>query len=83
MFIGLGVALVLVMVFAAVWYRGGGPAQWAGLSGYEGARLDGPAPEFRLTDQNGAAVSLSDFRGKVVVLSVLDPECTDVCPIYA
>jgi cytochrome oxidase Cu insertion factor (SCO1/SenC/PrrC family) len=28
-------------------------------------------------------VALSDFRGKVVVLAFLDPECTDVCPLTA
>lgn len=50
---------------------------------YVGTALDGPAPGFRLTDQNGTTVSLSDFRGMVVVLTLLDPVCTDICPIYA
>ncbi len=34
-------------------------------------------------DQNGTSVSLSDFRDRVVVLTLLDPYCTDICPIYA
>ncbi len=34
-------------------------------------------------DQNRRSLSLADFRGKVVVLTLLDPYCTDMCPIYA
>jgi cytochrome oxidase Cu insertion factor (SCO1/SenC/PrrC family) len=42
-----------------------------------------PAPGFRLTDQTGRAVSLSAFRGKIVVLEFMDPHCTDICPIVS
>jgi cytochrome oxidase Cu insertion factor (SCO1/SenC/PrrC family) len=45
--------------------------------------VDYPAPPFTLTNQSGATVSLSDFRGKVVVLSFLDPTCTSDCPLIA
>jgi cytochrome oxidase Cu insertion factor (SCO1/SenC/PrrC family) len=48
---------------------------------YEGTELDGIAPDFRLLDQNGTFVSLSDFRGKVVVLTFMDSQCKDTCPI--
>ena len=48
---------------------------------YEGTELDGIAPDFRLMDQNGTFVSLSDFRGKVVVLTFMDSQCKDTCPI--
>ena len=48
---------------------------------YSGTELDGIAPDFRLTDQNGSDVSLSDFRGKVVVLTFMDSKCKDTCPI--
>lgn len=41
------------------------------------------APGFTLTDQNGKTMSLSDFRGKAVVLEFLDPHCTDICPIVS
>lgn len=41
------------------------------------------APGFTFTDQNGRTMSLSDFRGKVVVLEFLDPHCTDICPIVS
>jgi cytochrome oxidase Cu insertion factor (SCO1/SenC/PrrC family) len=47
------------------------------------AALDLPAPAFRLTDQNGASVSLAGLRGKVVLLTFLDPVCTSDCPLIA
>jgi len=40
-----------------------------------------PAPDFRLVNQFGQATSLSQFRGKVVLLSFEDSECTTVCPL--
>ncbi|MBI4328628.1 MAG: SCO family protein [Chloroflexi bacterium] len=50
---------------------------------YEGTKLEGLAPGFRLTDHRGESVALSDFRGKAVALAFLDPRCTDVCPLTA
>ena len=41
------------------------------------------APGFAFTDQAGQAMTLSGFRGKVVVLEFLDPHCTDICPIVS
>jgi len=46
-----------------------------------GTKLSGAAPNFTLTDQFGKRVSLSSFRGKVVVLAFNDPECTTICPL--
>ena len=46
-----------------------------------GAPLSAMAPNFTLTDQFGKRVSLRSFRGKVVVLSFNDPECTTICPL--
>jgi cytochrome oxidase Cu insertion factor (SCO1/SenC/PrrC family) len=46
-----------------------------------GVRLNTVAPGFTLTDQFGKRVSLSSLRGKVVVLSFNDPECTTICPL--
>ena len=47
-----------------------------------GSSLGGStAPNFTLTDQYGRAVSLSSFRGKVVILAFTDSECTTVCPL--
>jgi cytochrome oxidase Cu insertion factor (SCO1/SenC/PrrC family) len=45
--------------------------------------LDLPAPGFTLTDQNSQPVSLASLRGKVVVMTFLDPVCTSDCPIIA
>jgi cytochrome oxidase Cu insertion factor (SCO1/SenC/PrrC family) len=39
------------------------------------------APEIRLVNQFGQPMSLSQFRGKVVVLAFVDSECTTVCPL--
>ena len=41
----------------------------------------GPAPDFTLTSQDGARVSLSDFRGKVVAIAFIYTYCTTVCPM--
>jgi|GEM_PF-691942 len=40
-----------------------------------------PAPEFGLTNQYGEEASLSDFRGRVVVMSFLYTSCPTVCPL--
>lgn len=45
--------------------------------------VDAPAPSLRLTDQEGKIVTLSSLRGKVVVLTFLDPVCTSDCPLIA
>ena len=50
---------------------------------YEGTELTGTAPDFRLIDQNGSDVSLSDFQGKVLVLTFMDSKCKDTCPLTA
>ena len=52
-------------------------------STYEGTELTGESPDFQLTDQNGAVIKLSDFRGKVVVLTFMDTQCVDTCPLTA
>jgi cytochrome oxidase Cu insertion factor (SCO1/SenC/PrrC family) len=41
------------------------------------------APAVKLTDQNGKPLSLSEFRGKSVVLTFDDDECTDLCTLLA
>jgi protein SCO1 len=40
-----------------------------------------PAPDFALHDQNGALVSLHSLRGRPVLLTFLDSQCTTRCPI--
>ena len=47
-----------------------------------GSSLGGqPAPDLRLVNQFGQRMSLSQFRGKVVVLAFVDSECTTICPL--
>jgi cytochrome oxidase Cu insertion factor (SCO1/SenC/PrrC family) len=41
------------------------------------------APAFSLTDQQGRSVTLASLRGKVVLLTFLDPVCTSDCPLEA
>ena len=50
---------------------------------FEGTSLDPPepAPDFVLQDQFGDVVSLSDFKGSVVILTFLYTSCPDVCPL--
>jgi cytochrome oxidase Cu insertion factor (SCO1/SenC/PrrC family) len=47
------------------------------------APLSFPAKGFALTDQHGQPVSLASLRGKVVLLTFLDPVCTSTCPLIA
>jgi len=50
---------------------------------YEGTEISGEAPDFKLTDQNDSVVNLSDFHGKVVVLTFMDSKCQNTCPLTA
>jgi cytochrome oxidase Cu insertion factor (SCO1/SenC/PrrC family) len=52
------------------------------IAGYS-PPLDTPASPFRLTDQHGRTVTLASLRGKVVLLTFLDPVCTVDCPLIA
>jgi cytochrome oxidase Cu insertion factor (SCO1/SenC/PrrC family) len=42
-----------------------------------------PAPAFTLTDQNGLRLSMDGLRGKLTLLTFLDPVCSDECPVIA
>src|ERR1700722_18325590 len=47
-----------------------------------GAPLGGKAaPDFTLVNQFGQPMSLSQFRGRVVLMGFEDSECTTVCPL--
>ena len=47
------------------------------------APLNFRAAPFTLTDQHGRTVTLASLRGKVVLLTFLDPVCTSDCPLEA
>jgi protein SCO1 len=71
----LGVALSAVAVAGCD--RLFGPAKTFNGVDITGADL---GPDFRLTDHNGKARSLADFRGKVVAIFFGYTHCPDVCP---
>ncbi|MFC5503501.1 redoxin domain-containing protein [Lysinimonas soli] len=82
-----GVLVVGVLIAAAL---GGAPAPsfGAGLSEADSSLVElqqtsAPAPDFSLTDQNGHHVDLTEFRGRPVVLTFNDDECTDLCTLLA
>jgi protein SCO1/2 len=58
----------------------------ASSSGFDGAELPaGPAHEFTLADltDGGRAVSLSQYRGQVVILAFVYSTCGDTCVVIA
>jgi cytochrome oxidase Cu insertion factor (SCO1/SenC/PrrC family) len=79
--IGVIVVGAAPMAFASA-NRNADPILAQAISGGS-APVDSPAPGFTLTSQDGRQVSLSSLRGKVVLLTFLDPVCTTDCPIIA
>ena len=82
----LGAIAVIVvgaapMAFASA-NRNADPIIAQALAGDSGP-INEPAPSFTLTSQDGHQVSLASLRGKVVLLTFLDPVCTTDCPIIA
>ena len=62
------------------------PYVWPYIAGgsltYTGTELEiALAPSFVLQNQRGEQVSLDELRGKLVILTFLDPLCTDDCPL--
>jgi cytochrome oxidase Cu insertion factor (SCO1/SenC/PrrC family) len=88
-------AVVMLGAFAALAGCSSGSASTAGMpaAGSSTAAESNPnldlgssmggaaAPDFRLTNQFGQPMSLSQFRGKVVMLGFEDSQCTTVCPL--
>jgi cytochrome oxidase Cu insertion factor (SCO1/SenC/PrrC family) len=72
------VALGAVPMAAASANRTADPIIAEALAGYS-PPLQEPAPDFALTNQDGRPASLAGFRGKVVLLTFLDPVCTTDC----
>lgn len=66
-------SILLAVLTAAM----AGPSVWAG-----GVTTDEAAPDFTLTDTLGNAHSLSDFKGKFVVLEWTNDECPFVVKHY-
>lgn len=81
--IAISVALALALVIATVACGSRAASSPGASEEYEGTALDSLAADFRLVDQNGAIVTLSDFRGQVVVLTFMDSQCKETCPLTA
>jgi cytochrome oxidase Cu insertion factor (SCO1/SenC/PrrC family) len=86
--VGAVVGVCIAVVVSALAFTRRSPtaaSQAAALAGNPtldpGTPIRGAAPGFALTDQFGHAVSLSAFRGKVVILAFNDPLCTTICPL--
>lgn len=87
------VVVALALVIVATLTRGGGTldvepginAASASLLQLDvlPARARVAAPGFSLTDQAGHPMSLSQFRGRAVVLSFNDDRCVDLCTLLA
>src|SRR5262249_12380135 len=73
----------IVVVLAALAWPLLGLTHDASHHATQDARLPtiGPAPDFVLTSQDGARVSLSDYKGKVVAITFIFVSCTDTCPL--
>jgi cytochrome oxidase Cu insertion factor (SCO1/SenC/PrrC family) len=93
-FAGTSMRAVLALWAAAIVVVGAGPMAAAEASpnaapiiaqAIDGnaAPLNFAAPGFTLSDQDGRPVSLASLRGKVVLLTFLDPVCTSDCPLIA
>jgi cytochrome oxidase Cu insertion factor (SCO1/SenC/PrrC family) len=79
--VGIGAAIALAGSSRAPVPISSGPERFSNPQLDPGAPLSAVAPGFTLTDQFGKRVSLRSLRGKVVVLSFNDPECTTICPL--
>ena len=86
------VTLALLVVLVVAFFSLRNLANGQSLSGNPATVGDGQqgtdlgnviAPDFRLTDQFGKQVSLSQFKGEPVVLTFLYTHCLTVCPLMA
>ena len=79
----LGMAIIGVIPLAAASASASASPILAQAIDGSSAPLDFKAPAFTLTNQHGRPVSLASLRGKVVLLTFLDPVCTSDCPLIA
>jgi protein SCO1/2 len=88
--VSIALVLVAVSALAAVVLvaQSGGDGEAAPTTG--GSKFEGSimptglrAPDFRLTDQDGDAISMRQFRGKPVIVTFLYTHCEDTCPAQA
>ncbi len=82
------VAILVGLAAGRLWVNS--PTHQLSASAAQALAVDGmtsvnhdPAPNFHLVNQTGQPVSLSQFRGKAVVITFLDPVCWLDCPLEA
>ncbi|HEU5366967.1 MAG TPA: SCO family protein [Ktedonobacterales bacterium] len=75
------VSAILVIIIIVIVTHNATNSQAAALQGTDLGNVS--APDFRLNDQFGKPVSLSQFRGHPVVLTFLYTHCPDTCPLIA
>src|SRR3954447_2606441 len=83
-----GVLALVVIIFAAKGISSDSDSPTvasAPKSAFEGALLPPgvKAPSFALKDERGRRVTMSEYRGKPVVVTFLYSHCHDTCPIQA
>jgi len=76
----LVVAIIAVLMSSSKGQSGSSTTTSA--SGFQGPTMPPGlrATDFTLTDQNGRRVSLSSYRGQVVMLTFIHSQCHDQCP---
>ena len=89
----LTLAILVVIIAALLGSRTGrqtatpsnaAPTTSTNQSGLQGTDLGGTiAPDFKLTDQFGKTITLSQFKGKPTILTFLYTHCPDQCPLTA
>ena len=80
---GLALVAAVVALVANSQSQGVAASPDAGL--YRGSEPPGrfELPSFELASYRGALVASRDLRGRVVLFTLLDSQCTDACPILA
>lgn len=77
--VGVVGVLAAAAVVAVLITGASGSASYVGGTPPAGIRL----PEFALSDAEGQRLASADLAGRVVVVTFLDVECTDACPVIA
>lgn len=81
----VGLALVAAIVALGVALASDGEDRARGEGPYRGSEPPGriELPQFALPSYRGGRVTSASLRGRVVLLTLLDSQCTDACPILA
>lgn len=78
-------AVVIALLLAAGGGNGSASTASTVVNGFAGSLRPPniPPEDFHLADQDGEPVSLSQYRGDVVVLTFMYSTCQDTCPVTA